>query len=112
MYEFFVNGVSQGAASATANFTSTTLQDGDKITVDLIDGSGCAVTSPEIEMTVHAITVDDPKDEAACDSYILPPLTTGNYFYGTEWNGYTIICWYCYYQQPNDLCVCRNRYYP
>ncbi|MCC5946297.1 MAG: proprotein convertase P-domain-containing protein, partial [Bernardetiaceae bacterium] len=41
-YEFFVNGVSQGAPSTTKTFSSATLADGDEVTVQIFAGA----TSP------------------------------------------------------------------
>ncbi len=54
-YEFFVNGSSQGSASSTATFTSTTLSDNDVVTVEVTNSNGCSVTSSGITMTVNAL---------------------------------------------------------
>lgn len=54
-YEFFVNNVSQGAASATATFSSTLLVNGDKVKVKVTNASGCVATSSEITVTVNAL---------------------------------------------------------
>ncbi|HEX8269449.1 MAG TPA: choice-of-anchor L domain-containing protein [Flavobacterium sp.] len=32
------------------------------------------------ELTIFSIEADDPADVVACDSYVLPPLTIGNYY--------------------------------
>jgi hypothetical protein len=51
-YEFFINGVSQGAASTNAIFTTNTIQDGDQV---ICNGStsGCTGVSAPINMTVY-----------------------------------------------------------
>ncbi len=54
MYEFFLNGMSQGSASATATFSSTTLVDVDLVTVTVTDSNGCTDTHAGITMTVNA----------------------------------------------------------
>lgn len=51
-YEFFVNNVSQGTASATSSFSSSSLADNDVIKVTLTT-LGCSATSTPITFTVH-----------------------------------------------------------
>ena len=57
-YEFFVNNVSQGAASTNPVFSSTTLVNGDVVTAAVIDASSCgsASVSPPIVVGVLTIT--------------------------------------------------------
>jgi len=54
MYEFFLNTISQGAASATTSFSSTTLADADVVTVEVTDGNNCMDTHAGITMTVNS----------------------------------------------------------
>jgi len=54
-YEFFVNGVSKGAASATATYTTTTLTTGQVVTVKVGNAGGCFATSAGITTTVTAL---------------------------------------------------------
>jgi hypothetical protein len=54
-YEFFVDGTSQGAASSTATFTSSTLTDGQVVTVEVTNANNCSATSSGITMTVNAL---------------------------------------------------------
>jgi Fe-S cluster assembly iron-binding protein IscA len=51
-YEFFVDGSSQGAASATADFTTSTLTNGQEVTVEVTNASGCKVTPAGITIEV------------------------------------------------------------
>jgi gliding motility-associated-like protein len=56
VYEFFVNGVSQGAASANNIFTTTTLQNHDEVTV--VGANQCSTdTSEPIIFDVHNLPV-------------------------------------------------------
>ncbi len=54
-YEFFVNGISAQANSATSTFTTSTLNDGDIVTVKATSASGCSATSTGITTTVGSI---------------------------------------------------------
>jgi hypothetical protein len=54
-YEFFINDVSQGAASATATFTRANLTNGQIVTVRVTNATGCTATSTGIATTVNAI---------------------------------------------------------
>ena len=54
-YEFFVNAVSQGAASATATFTTSALTDQQVVTVRATNASGCSAISTGITTTVNAL---------------------------------------------------------
>ncbi|WP_291276169.1 Ig-like domain-containing protein, partial [Flavobacterium sp.] len=77
-YEWFVNGLSQGAASSAIGadkFTRTTLVNGDKVHVRMISSSGCAnptdATSSDITMTVNPIPA--PAVSAAADKTSICP---------------------------------------
>jgi alpha-tubulin suppressor-like RCC1 family protein len=52
-YEFFVNGTSQGTASPDNVWTSSTLEDGDIITVEGSSTAGCSSLSSFINVTVN-----------------------------------------------------------
>jgi len=67
-YEFFVNAVSVQGPGASTTYTTTTLSDGDVVTVTVTDGNGCTDTHAGLTMTVE--TVDPPT--------ILGPLTVCN----------------------------------
>ncbi len=56
-YEFFINGVSQGAPSATNTLSTTTLADGDVIIVDGYNAQGCSSTSSTIQFDVFQYPV-------------------------------------------------------
>lgn len=60
-FEFFVGGVSQGAASTVATFLSSTLTNGASVTVQMVSNSGCASTpnassSPVVIAVASTIT--------------------------------------------------------
>jgi hypothetical protein len=55
LYEFFVDAVSHGAASATATFTTTALTTGQIVTVKVTNASSCFATSTGINTTVNEI---------------------------------------------------------
>lgn len=54
LYEFFVDNISQGEASATNIFT-TTLTNGQRVTVEVTTDKGCSATSDEIFFTVNPL---------------------------------------------------------
>lgn len=54
-YEFLVNGVSQGTASATNTFSSSTLADNDIIRVVVNNSFGCQDTSDMVVMNVNPL---------------------------------------------------------
>jgi len=70
-YEFFVDDVSQGAASTTATFTSSLLTDGQVVKVIGTDGNGCegetsiTVTVNEIVASLN-ITNPNPPGASVC----------------------------------------------
>ncbi|MGQ1947150.1 gliding motility-associated C-terminal domain-containing protein [Geofilum sp. OHC36d9] len=55
-YEFFVDGTSVQGPSATATYTSAALTDGQVVSVNIVDGSGCA-DAESITMTVYPLPV-------------------------------------------------------
>ncbi|WP_298503986.1 hypothetical protein [uncultured Maribacter sp.] len=57
-YEFYVNGISAQGQSATATFTTTTLNNGDEVTVRALDNAnGCDTFSSGITTTVLNPTI-------------------------------------------------------
>jgi hypothetical protein len=56
-YEFFVGATSQGAASATATFTTSILTTGQIVTVKVTNANTCVATSTGITTTVNALPV-------------------------------------------------------
>ena len=55
-------------------------------------------------VTINTISADAPSDVTACDGYILPALTVGNYFSNTGW-GWSNSCWFCYYHASQTIFV-------
>ncbi|MCG8582831.1 MAG: gliding motility-associated C-terminal domain-containing protein [Bacteroidales bacterium] len=57
-YEFFVNGISVGAGSATDTYTTSALVDGDRVSVLVAVGpGGCSATSAELVHTVNPLPI-------------------------------------------------------
>jgi M6 family metalloprotease-like protein len=54
-YEFFVNGISAQTNSATNTFITSSLNDGDIVTVTATSASGCSATSTGITVTIGSI---------------------------------------------------------
>ncbi len=54
-YEFFVDAVSQGAASSTATFITSSLTNGQVVTVKVFSANNCFATSTGITTTVNAL---------------------------------------------------------
>ncbi|MFK7948242.1 MAG: LamG-like jellyroll fold domain-containing protein, partial [Saprospiraceae bacterium] len=54
-YEFFVDNVSQGAASATTTFASSPLTNGQVVTVQVTYAKGSLATSPGVTITVNPL---------------------------------------------------------
>src|SRR5690606_39217405 len=93
LYEFFVNGISQGAASAVNSITLDNLADGQAVNVmGTSNNTGCNQTS-EFPFTVlqlsNAEFVPDT-DTAICAGDTL--MLQGNYTKGNQWllNGVAI----------------------
>ncbi|TNF47687.1 MAG: hypothetical protein EP305_07270, partial [Bacteroidetes bacterium] len=75
-YEFFVNGISQGVMSATSSFSSSTLADGDEVTMTAVSAStGCTQMYGNYilmdVMPTPVITADGGPDFCEGDSVIL-----------------------------------------
>jgi hypothetical protein len=91
-YEFFVDGASQGAASSTTVFVSSTLTDGQVVTVVGTDANQCDVESPGITVTVSVsptvsiITTSDPTSCGATDGAITAEATGGTPAYTYDWS--------------------------
>lgn len=96
LYEFFVNGTSQGAPSATTTFSSTTLTNSDDI---LVTGTtnGCSDDAPTLSFTVYGpptVNLINLGDDIVCTGEALNLTATGglNYQYtinGTPVSGFT-----------------------
>jgi hypothetical protein len=66
-FEFFVNGTSQGTASAINTFTSSSITNGQVVSVEVTNGAGCS-KSDSITVTVNSPT-SSSVTASACDSY-------------------------------------------
>lgn len=72
-----------GAYAGTGN-TITVTEEGDyEVTID----NGCVATATVTVTTTPLPVADDPADVTICESYVLPVLTSGNYFTGTGGTG-------------------------
>lgn len=72
-YEFFVNSVSQGAASATTTFATSSLLNGDQVRVDVTNG--CGTDPASVTMTVNALpSAPVAGDQSACFNSTIPSL--------------------------------------
>ncbi len=91
-YEFFVNGTSQGPASPTSVFTSSSLVDGDVVTVVGTDGNACDVESAAIAVNVNAspsVTISNTSDPTSCgasDGAITAAASGGTPNYTYTWS--------------------------
>lgn len=86
LYEFFVNGVSQGAPSATNTFTTGVLNPGDEIEVEgtnttttCVQDLGYSIIPSVVPNTT--ISANGPTTFCAGDSVVL----TSNFTYGNQW---------------------------
>jgi len=79
-YQFFRGGVSQGAPSTTNTYTTTTLTDGQIVTVTIVDGNNCTATHPGISTTIYAYpAVNDMAASAGTgESYSIVPVNGTN----------------------------------
>lgn len=69
IYEFFVDGVSQGPASSTSVFVTSTITNGQVVTVVATDANGCDVESDGIPVTVSqspTISITNYSDPTSC----------------------------------------------
>lgn len=91
-YEFFVDGVSQGPSSSTAVFVSSSLTNGQVVTVVGTDANLCDVESDPITVTVNpsptvAITnSSDPTSCGATDGALTAEATGGTPGYTYTWS--------------------------
>lgn len=91
-YEFFVDGVSQGPSSSTAVFVSSSLTNGQVVTVVGTDANLCDVESDPITVTVNpsptvAITnSSDPTSCGASDGALTAEATGGTPGYTYTWS--------------------------
>ena len=82
-YEFFVNNASQGTASSTATFSSSSLANGDKVKVKVTNANGCVAESAEITVTVNelptvTIAMDDTDAKVCTGSTVVYTATSTN----------------------------------
>lgn len=85
-YEFFVDGVSQGAPSLLSQFSTTTLTDGQTVTASGVTASSCTSTSTNIyTVTVHDYPtvsfVSEDSISSICSGDTLHFTATGADFY-------------------------------
>ena len=91
-YEFFVDGVSQGAPSATTIFVSSSLTNGQVVSVVGTDANQCDVVSDGMMVTVNpsptlAITnISHPTECGATDGAIVALATGGTPGYSYTWS--------------------------
>ena len=91
-YEFFVDGVSQGAASATSVFVSSSLTDGQVVSVIATDLNLCGVESDGIPVTVNPsptisiVSFSDPTSCGATDGTITSEAAGGTPGYTYSWS--------------------------
>ncbi|MCF8465742.1 MAG: HYR domain-containing protein [Flavobacteriales bacterium] len=91
-YEFLVDGVSQGPASSTSVFVTSTLTNGQVVSVIATDGNLCDVESDGMPVTVNpsptvAITsFSDPTSCGASDGVITADATGGTPGYTYGWS--------------------------
>lgn len=91
-YEFFVNGVSQGPASPTTLFVSSSLADGDVVSVIGTDANSCDVESSGITITVNpspSVTITNVSHPTSCgatDGAITADASGGTSPYTYTWS--------------------------
>ncbi|MBL4586691.1 MAG: T9SS type A sorting domain-containing protein [Flavobacteriales bacterium] len=92
IYEFFVDGNSQGAASSTTVFTSSSLTTGQEVTVIGTDAFLCDVSSDTITVTVRPsptieiVSFTDPQSCGATDGTITAEASDGTPGYVYDWS--------------------------
>jgi hypothetical protein len=90
-YEFFLNGTSQGAPSSTSLYVSSSLVDGDQVTVIATDQNGCDVASAAITVTVNPspvaniVSQSDPTSCGAQDGSVEAGVSGGTSPYTYQW---------------------------
>ncbi|NRA13412.1 MAG: hypothetical protein HRT57_15815, partial [Crocinitomicaceae bacterium] len=98
LYEFFINGVSQGAPSAITTISTSTLANGDIIEV-VGSSLGCPSTSNNLTFTVYGapvVTITNNADTTLCTGELTDLLAGGatNYQFvinGTPVGGYSAV---------------------
>lgn len=91
IYEFFVDGVSQGPASATTVFVTSTITDGQVVTVVATDANMCDVESAGIPVTVSPspsisiLSYSNPTSCGATDGVVTAEATGGTPGYTYGW---------------------------
>ena len=93
-YEFFINGISQGAASATNTFATNSLVNGDEIDVYVTNANGCIDSSTVITMSIFdlptaGLTSSDA-DNSICIGDAVTFTGTGGVSYEFKLNGTTV----------------------
>ncbi|MCB9185756.1 MAG: HYR domain-containing protein [Flavobacteriales bacterium] len=95
-YEFFVDGVSQGPASSTPYFVTSSLTDGQVVTVIGTDANSCDVESAGITVTVNpspTVSITNSADPTSCgatDGALTADASGGTPGYTYTWsNGNT-----------------------
>lgn len=95
-YEFFVDGVSQAPASSTPVFVTSSLSDGQVVTVVGTDANACDVQSAAITVTVNpspSVSITNTSDPTSCgatDGAITADASGGTPGYTYTWsNGST-----------------------
>ena len=91
-YEFFVDGVSQGPASSTTVFVTSSLTNGQVVSVVATDGNFCDVESDGMPVTVNpsptiSITsFSDPTSCGATDGVVISAASGGTPGYTYTWS--------------------------
>jgi alpha-tubulin suppressor-like RCC1 family protein len=86
LYEFFVDGVSQGASSASNSITMSNVQDGQTVTVNgFSNTTGCTQQSESsyVVSVLDATTITPPNDTSICEGDTL--ILTANNNKGIQW---------------------------
>ena len=93
-YQFFVNGASQGAASGTNTFASSSLSNTDVVTVKVTNANGCSATSTGITVTVNPLPTptlaSDDTDNKICTGGSVTFTATNADEYIFQVNGATV----------------------
>ena len=94
-YEFFVGSTSQGATSATATFTTTSLTNGQTVTAKVTNANGCIATSSGITTSVNPLPTISTNGTIAPVCYSTSATTTSLAYttttntptsYSIDWN--------------------------
>lgn len=91
-YEFFVDGVSQGPSSSVSIFSTTSITDGQVVTVVVTDNNSCDVESDPITVTVNespTVTITNTSDPTSCgasDGAVTAQASGGTPGYTYAWS--------------------------